>query len=209
MNMPWIPASAPAGATASASAHLPARRTAGVDLAQAVIETPLGPLTALASPAGLHGLWFDRQQHAPGPLAARHDPSQRWIAQARAELAEYFAGTRRRFDVPVRPQGTPFQEAVWRLLCDIACGETTSYGRIAQALGRPQGARAVGAAVGRNPVSILVPCHRVVGGHGALTGYAGGLTRKEALLELEARGGRPARDRQSRISPSLESPAVD
>jgi len=173
----------------SASALLPPRRTAGVELAQAVIESPLGPLTALASPSGLHGLWFDRQQHGPGPLAVPHDASQRWIAQTRAELAEYFAGTRRRFDVPLRPQGTPFQEAVWKLLCEIGCGETTSYGRIAQALGRSQGARAVGAAVGRNPISILVPCHRVIGEHGALTGYAGGLRRKEALLALE---GAPA-----------------
>jgi len=172
-------------ALSSASALLPPHRTAGADLAQAIIETPLGPLTALASPSGLHGLWFDRQQHGPGPLAARHDPSQRWIAQARAELAEYFTGARRRFDVPLRPQGTPFQEAVWQLLCEIACGDTTSYGRLAQALGRSQGARAVGAAVGRNPISILVPCHRVVGGQGAITGYAGGLRRKEALLALE------------------------
>jgi methylated-DNA-[protein]-cysteine S-methyltransferase len=181
MNIPHPSTSA----ASSASALLPPRRTAGVELAQAIIETPLGPLTALASPAGLHGLWFDRQQHGPGPLAARHDASQRWIAQTRAELAEYFGGTRRRFDVPLRPQGTPFQEAVWRLLCEIACGDTTSYGRIAQALGRSQGARAVGAAVGRNPISILVPCHRVVGGQGALTGYAGGLARKEALLARE------------------------
>jgi methylated-DNA-[protein]-cysteine S-methyltransferase len=187
MNAPWIARPA----TPSASALLPPRRTAGLELAQAVIETPLGPLTALASPAGLHGLWFDDQQHGPGPLAAPHDASQRWIAQARSELAEYFAGRRRRFDVPLRPQGTPFQEAVWNLLCEIASGATTSYGRIASALGRPQGARAVGAAVGRNPISILVPCHRVVGEHGALTGYAGGLRRKEALLALEADPARP------------------
>jgi methylated-DNA-[protein]-cysteine S-methyltransferase len=179
------PAFAPAP---SASSLLPARRTAGADLAQAVIETPLGPLTALASPAGLLGLWFDDQRHGPGPLAAPCDAGQRWIAQARRELDEYFAGTRRRFEVPLCPQGSPFQEAVWRLLCEIGCGETTSYGRIAQALARPQGARAVGAAVGRNPISILVPCHRVLGGQGALTGYAGGLARKEALLALERAG---------------------
>jgi methylated-DNA-[protein]-cysteine S-methyltransferase len=168
-----------------ASTLLPSRRTTGADLAQAVIDTPLGPMTALASPAGLMGLWFDRQQHGPGELAAAHDPAQRWIAQARTELSEYFAGTRRRFDVPVQPQGTPFQEAVWRLLCEIDCGETTTYGRIARSLGRPQAARAVGAAVGRNPVAILVPCHRVVGEGGALTGYAAGLPRKQALLALE------------------------
>jgi methylated-DNA-[protein]-cysteine S-methyltransferase len=175
--------------TASASATLPPRRTAGVDLAQAVIDTPLGPLTALASPVGLLGLWFDFQDYAPGPLQAVHDPEQRWIAQVRAELAEYFAGTRRDFDVPLTPQGTPFQEAVWKRLCEIACGETTSYGRIARDLGKPLASRAVGAAVGRNPISILVPCHRVIGEDGALTGYAGGLPRKVALLDLERASG--------------------
>jgi methylated-DNA-[protein]-cysteine S-methyltransferase len=186
--MTTFPTSPSVASATRASALLPARRTVGAELAQAVIETPLGPLTALASPAGLHGLWFDGQRHGPGPLAAREDASQRWIAQARRELDEYFAGTRHRFDVPLRPQGTSFQEAVWKLLCEIACGETTSYGRLAQALARPQAARAVGAAVGRNPISILVPCHRVLGEHGALTGYAGGLARKEALLALEQAG---------------------
>jgi methylated-DNA-[protein]-cysteine S-methyltransferase len=175
--------------TASASATLPPRRTAGVDLAQAVIDTPLGPLTALASPAGLMGLWFDFQDYAPGPLQAVHDPSQRWIAQARDELAQYFAGERRHFDVPLVPQGTPFQEAVWKRLCEIACGETTSYGHIARDLGKPLASRAVGAAVGRNPISILVPCHRVIGENGALTGYAAGLPRKVALLDLERASG--------------------
>jgi methylated-DNA-[protein]-cysteine S-methyltransferase len=168
-----------------ASSRLPARRTSGARLAQAVIDSPLGPLTALASDAGLMGLWFDRQLHEPGPLAAAEDPSQRWIARTRAELAEYFAGRRRTFDVALAPQGTPFQEAVWRRLMAIGFGETTSYGRIAGEVGKPSAARAVGAAVGRNPISILVPCHRVVGESGALTGYAAGLPRKEALLRLE------------------------
>jgi len=170
---------------AAASARLPARRTTGSGLVQAVIDTPLGPLTALASDAGLMGLWFDRQQHAPGALGAAVDASQRWLAQARVELDEYFAGRRRRFEVALAPQGTPFQEAVWARLCAIGCGETISYGRIAAALGRPAAARAVGAAVGRNPVAILVPCHRVIGEDGTLTGYAGGLPRKKALLALE------------------------
>jgi methylated-DNA-[protein]-cysteine S-methyltransferase len=168
-----------------ASSRLPARRTTGLRLAQAVIDTPLGPLTALAGEAGLMGLWFDLQLHEPGPLAAPHDTSQRWIGQARAELAEYFAGRRRTFDVPLAPQGTPFQESVWRRLLAIGFGETASYGRIAGDIGRPLAARAVGAAVGRNPVSILVPCHRVIGEDGSLTGYAAGLPRKEALLTLE------------------------
>jgi methylated-DNA-[protein]-cysteine S-methyltransferase len=168
-----------------ASTLLPARRTTGTALAQAVIETPLGPLTALASPAGLMGLWFDFQQHAPGSLLAEFDPSQRWIAQAREELDAYFAGRLRAFRVPLAPQGTPFQEAVWGRLCEIDCGATISYGRIAHAVGKPAASRAVGAAVGRNPVSIIVPCHRVIGENGTLTGYAGGLHRKQALLDLE------------------------
>jgi methylated-DNA-[protein]-cysteine S-methyltransferase len=168
-----------------ASTSLPPRRTTGAALTQALIDTPLGPLTALASDAGLMGLWFDYQQHAPGILRAELDPDQRWIVQTRVELADYFAGRRRRFDVPLVPQGTPFQEAVWKLLCAIGCGATTSYGRIARDLGNPLASRAVGAAVGRNPISILVPCHRVIGENGTLTGYAGGLHRKQALLDLE------------------------
>lgn len=178
--------------TASPSPLLAPHRMNGAGLAQALIETPLGPVTLLASDAGLTGLWFEAQRHAPGPLRAAVDPSHRWIAQARIELEDYFAGRRRRFDVPLAPQGTPFQEAVWRLLCDIDCGATTSYGRIARALGKPLASRAVGAAVGRNPLSILVPCHRVIGENGSLTGYAGGLPRKKALLGLEGGALRPA-----------------
>ena len=171
--------------TRTASTALPARRTTGLALAQGVIESPLGPLTALASEAGLMGLWFDRQQHGPGGLDAPVDESQRWIAQARAELALYFAGRLREFKVALAPQGTEFQEAVWRRLCAIACGATTSYGRIAREVGSPQASRAVGAAVGRNPISIIVPCHRVIGENGTLTGYAGGLDRKQVLLDIE------------------------
>jgi methylated-DNA-[protein]-cysteine S-methyltransferase len=169
----------------SASELLPARRTTGTALAQGIIDTPLGPLTALACDAGLMGLWFDCQQHGPGTLNARVDPSHRWIAQTRAELDEYFAGLRHRFEVPLAPQGTPFQEGVWKRLCAIARGDTTSYGRIARDLGNVQASRAVGAAVGRNPISVIVPCHRVIGENGTLTGYAGGLHRKQALLDLE------------------------
>jgi len=169
----------------SASPTLPPRRTAGIGLVQGVIETPLGALTALASVAGLVGLWFDRQQHAPGALAVPVDDDQRWIAQARDELGRYFDGRLREFAVALAPQGTPFQEAVWRRLCAIRCGDTTSYGRIASDVGSPQASRAVGAAIGRNPISIIVPCHRVIGGNGTLTGYAGGLHRKQALLDVE------------------------
>jgi methylated-DNA-[protein]-cysteine S-methyltransferase len=169
----------------TASTALPARRTTGATLAQARIETPLGPLTALASDAGLMGLWFDDQQHSPGLLDAPEEPAQRWLAQTRIELDDYFAGKRRRFEMALAPQGTPFQEAVWRVLFSIACGDTVSYGRIARELGNPLASRAVGAAVGRNPITIVVPCHRVIGENGTLTGYAGGLHRKQALLDLE------------------------
>ena len=154
-------------------------------LAQATIRTPMGPMLALAGERGLQGLWFDAQRHHPGALSARVAPEQRWIAQARAELAEYFAGRRSRFEVPLDPHGTAFQQAVWALLREIDCGRTGTYGALARRLGKPQAARAVGAAVGRNPISILVPCHRVIGENGSLTGYAGGLPRKRELLALE------------------------
>ncbi len=184
----------------TASTVLPARRTTGAGLAQAVIDTPLGPLTALASDAGLMGLWFDAQQHCPGLLEAPLEPTQRWLAQTRVELDEYFAGRRRRFGMALAPQGTPFQEAVWRVLCTIACGDTTSYGRIAREVGSPLASRAVGAAVGRNPISIIVPCHRVIGENGTLTGYAGGLHRKQALLDLEGVALAPGARHEAQVS---------
>ncbi len=154
-------------------------------VAQCRVDSPLGPLTLAATAQGLAGAWFDGQRHHPGELALPLDPRQPWLAQAAGELHEYFAGRRSRFEVPLDPAGTPFQQAVWRLLRGIAQGRTQGYGQIAAALGRPQAARAVGAAVGRNPVSVIVPCHRVLGSGGALTGYAGGLARKQALLALE------------------------
>ena len=153
--------------------------------AQCRISTPLGPMTLAATAQGLAGAWFDGQAHHPGELAAPLQPGQPWLQQAAHELAGYFAGTRRSFAVPLDPQGTAFQRSVWQALCGIASGQLHSYGALAQQLGRPAAARAVGAAVGRNPVSVIVPCHRVVGGDGALTGYAGGLHRKQALLALE------------------------
>jgi len=171
--------------TRTASTALPARRTTGTGLIQGRIATPLGPLTALACDAGLMGLWFDRQQHGPGLLDAPVDDAQRWIAQAREELSLYFAGRLHAFSVRLAPRGTAFQEAVWRRLCAIRCGDTVSYGRIARDVGSPQASRAVGAAVGRNPISVIVPCHRVLGENGTLTGYAGGLHRKQALLAIE------------------------
>lgn len=159
-----------------------------VCVAQARIDTSLGPMTAAATARGLAGLWFDGQRHHPGSLAAPVNPADPFIALARHELTAWFAETparRRGFTVPLDPQGTEFQRAVWQRLLALACGEHARYGEIARALGRPEAARAVGAAVGRNPISLIVPCHRVLGQDGSLTGYAGGLDRKRALLELE------------------------
>lgn len=153
--------------------------------AQCRIDTPLGPLTLAATARGLAGAWFDAQAHHPGLLQAPHVATHRWLAQATRELAEYFAGERRQFDVPLDPQGTGFQRSVWQALQRIGCGQLHTYGAIAAELGQPTASRAVGAAVGRNPVSVIVPCHRVVGRDGSLTGYAGGLARKQALLALE------------------------
>lgn len=154
-------------------------------IAQTRFDSPLGPLTAAATEHGLAGLWFDDQAHHPGPLAAPHDPKQRWLAQARDELAAYWNGAATRFRVPLDLQGTAFQQTVWRELLGIAPGATRCYRDIAEQAGAPAAVRAVGAAVGRNPVSIIVPCHRVIGRDGSLTGYAGGLPRKTALLQLE------------------------
>ncbi len=152
-------------------------------------DSPLGPLTLAATAKGMVGLWFDNQAHLPEkpamdawPPAADHPVLQ----QAAQELKEYFAGQRQRFTVPLDlGYGTAFQQLVWQRLLAIAPGQTVSYGSISAQLGRPNAVRAVGGAVGRNPIGIIVPCHRVVGANGALTGYAGGLARKVALLQLE------------------------
>jgi methylated-DNA-[protein]-cysteine S-methyltransferase len=158
-------------------------------IAQTRIDTPLGPLTAVATEKGLAGLWFDAQRHHPGPIDAPEDASQRWLVQARGELAAYFAAADAcsSFSVPLDPQGTPFQRAVWQALLQVPRGDTTHYAEIAARVGSPSAARAAGAAIGRNPISIVVPCHRVLGRDGSLTGYAGGLERKRALLQHEAR----------------------
>lgn len=151
------------------------------------VDTRLGPVTLAATGQGLAGLWFAGQKHHPDTSAWRVDDRHPRLLQARAELAEYLDGRRNRFDVALDlGTGSVFQQAVWRALCTIAAGDTTSYGAVSRQIGRPSAVRAVGAAVGRNPISIFVPCHRVLGANGALTGYAGGLDRKEALLALES-----------------------
>ncbi len=150
-------------------------------------HSPLGAMTLAASSHGLCGVWFDGQKHQPDTSAWAYDPHHPVLLQAQAQLAAYFAGQRRVFDLPLDLSGgTPFQQSVWRALLDIAPGATSTYGAMARSLDRPLAVRAVAAAIGRNPVSIIVPCHRVLGAGGALTGYAGGLDRKAALLQLES-----------------------
>jgi methylated-DNA-[protein]-cysteine S-methyltransferase len=150
--------------------------------------SPVGALTLVGGPRGLTRLFFPG--HAGRLDEDRHDPEP--FANAIAQLEEYFAGRRRRFALALDLQGTPFQQSVWAQLAAIPHGETRAYGELARAIGRPDRARAVGAAVGRTPVPIIVPCHRAVGANGDLTGYLGGLPLKRTLLDLEASvsGGR-------------------
>jgi len=141
----------------------------------------------VANDSGLCGVYFSGQKYYPrveSPL--RREASQPTLRQTQRELSEYFAGRRKRFDVALAPEGTPFQRSVWKAISSVGFGETISYGELAQRAGCPGSARAAGAATGRNPIGIIVPCHRIVGANGSLTGYAGGLERKRALLALEA-----------------------
>lgn len=155
-------------------------------LAQSQINTPLGAMQLVATARGLAGAWFDGQAHHPGPLALPQCPDWPIFKATQQALTRYFeAPQEAHFELTLDPQGTAFQQAVWQQLLRIPPGQTSHYGGLAQALGKPQASRAVGAAVGRNPVSIIIPCHRVVGRDGSLTGYAGGLPRKRALLSAE------------------------
>jgi methylated-DNA-[protein]-cysteine S-methyltransferase len=150
------------------------------------IESPLGPLLLVADHSGLLHIGF-----AEGKRSAAPDPA--WIEKPEAfadtirQLRAYFAGELESFDIPLSPQGTPFQRKVWELLCDIPYGETVSYGQLAARAGNPKACRAVGLANGSNPIPIIIPCHRVIGSNGKLTGYGGGLPIKEKLLALERR----------------------
>lgn len=150
------------------------------------METPMGRLILARNDAGLTHIYFRTGRKSSVP---RSDWEQSWdgLEEARAQLDAYFAGKRASFALPLAAAGTPFQQQVWRALQDIPCGETISYGELARRIGQPSAARAVGAANGQNPLAIVVPCHRVIGSNGALTGYAGGLNIKQALLQLEAR----------------------
>ena len=150
----------------------------------AVVESPVGPLLLVERDGRLTGLYTDGQQHLPDAATfGRRDDDV--LAEAREQLTAYFAGELRDFDLPLAPLGTPFQVDVWEALRRVPYGRTCTYGELAAAVGRPTAVRAVGAANGRNPISIVVPCHRVVGANGKLIGYAGGLDRKTALLSLE------------------------
>ena len=153
---------------------------------QARYLSPLGPMIVAATGSGLAGVWFEGQRHLPDHSGWPHAPGHPVLATAVQQLSDYFAGRRTRFELPLDLQeGTAFQQSVWQALLAIPSGATTSYGDLSQRVGRPTAVRAVAAAIGRNPVSIVVPCHRVLGRDGSLTGYAGGLERKSALLDLE------------------------
>ena len=149
--------------------------------------SPHGQMLLVAVDEGLSGAYFDGQKYLPQVASqwrrdARHAP----LRQAKRELAEYFGGERKCFEVVLAPDGTAFQRSVWKAISTVGFGETITYGELARRAGCPGSARAAGAATGRNPIGIIVPCHRIVGSNGSLTGYAGGLDRKRALLALES-----------------------
>ncbi len=151
-----------------------------------VQESPIGPLTLVADGMHLTAIRFARRNGAADiERSWQRDDDLPVLAQARAQLAEYFAGKRTHFTVPLKPAGTEFQQAVWRALQQVGFGRTSNYGALAASVGRPEAARAVGAAMGANPIPIIVPCHRVIGKDGSLTGFGGGLERKTRLLQLE------------------------
>ncbi len=150
------------------------------------MASPVGPLMLVADEAGLRRIDF-----VNGRSPVRSDPhwreSAEYLGEAVRQLLAYFAGELEAFDLPLVPQGTPFQLAVWKRLCEIPYGETISYGELARRVGNPNASRAVGLANGSNPIPIVIPCHRVIGSNGKLTGYGGGLPIKEKLLALERR----------------------
>ena len=161
-----------------------------------IIDSPVGPLTLVADDGALTALYLDTPSSdtrgRPGAevLGPPGDPADEPFAAAADQLAAYFAGTLTEFSLPLEPAGTLFQRRVWAELQAIPYGETRSYGELARAIGNPAAVRAVGLANGRNPIAVVIPCHRVIGSDGSLTGYGGGLDRKRYLLDLEA-AGRP------------------
>ncbi|MFD3875269.1 methylated-DNA--[protein]-cysteine S-methyltransferase [Streptomyces sp. NPDC058623] len=155
-----------------------------------VVDSPYGPLTLVATDGVLSGLYMTGQRHRPveESFGERVADGEEPFPEVRRQLAAYFAGELREFTVPVRLEGTAFQRSVWEQLVRIPYGQTWSYGRLATELGRPGASRAVGLANGKNPVGIIVPCHRVIGASGGMTGYGGGIERKVRLLEFEGAG---------------------
>ena len=151
-----------------------------------LLSTSLGTISLASDGDALSGLWFEGQRYEPSRGACwQRRADLPILMRAGVELGEYFAGARSEFTLPLSPAGTAFQHEVWRAIAAIPYGETAAYRDLASRIGRPASIRAAGAATGRNPLSIIVPCHRVVGADGTLTGYAGGLDRKRALLALE------------------------
>jgi methylated-DNA-[protein]-cysteine S-methyltransferase len=149
------------------------------------IPSPVGPLLLVADDTHLQAIWFSTSRHPHPPLGAWPEGDNDVLRATRGQLDEYFAGKRRDFTLPLAPRGTAFQQQVWMALRDIRFGETISYAQLASRIGKPSAMRAVGAANGRNPLPIVVPCHRVIGADGSLTGFGGGLPTKRFLLELE------------------------
>jgi methylated-DNA-[protein]-cysteine S-methyltransferase len=158
------------------------------------IPSPVGTLTVAASNAGLHAIEFPCNRH-PLKRHGWHEGAHPLLDQARRQLDEYFAGRRKEFDLPLAPQGTLFQRTVWLCLARIPYGRTWSYAELARQVQRPGASRAVGAANGRNPLPIVLPCHRVIGADGSLTGFGGGLPTKQFLLQLEGALATPAAPR--------------
>lgn len=146
------------------------------------LDTPIGPLSIIASDKAVTAIRFGEKTDTPASPPTDASPLLKQVA---SELGEYFAGNRHSFTFPVEPAGTPFQQAVWSALQTIPCGQTRTYKQIAEQIGRPAACRAVGMANNRNPIPVVIPCHRVVGSDGKLTGYAGGLDIKDFLLRLE------------------------
>ncbi len=165
----------------------PAQRAAGVTAVHTVIATWLGELTIVRDGALLTGVYYPHHWYKPSP-ATFGPRTDEGFEEVTRQVGEYLDGTRTEFDLPLDARGSEFQRRAWELIEEIPFGHTTSYGDLARRLGDDTDPRDVGAAVGRNPLSILIPCHRVVGSTGKLTGYAGGLTRKRALLDLEQAG---------------------
>ena len=151
-------------------------------------DSPHGQMLLVASDEALAGVHFEGEKYYPRiEVVWKRDAQHPTLRRAKRELAEYFARERESFDLVLAPQGTNFQRAVWNAICTVPFGETITYGELARRAGSPASVRAAGAATGRNPITILVPCHRIIGSTGSLTGYAGGLHRKRALLALESR----------------------